>query len=138
LLKSDKKAPKPFNIRLQDSTTMSKKLLAFGVILVIAGFVLVIAGFVLPEIPLPGFLGFISSRELDKVCKSLVGDVLKAFLPQLQIDCGKAALALQFSQILIRIGVVTLVVGVVTLAVGLIKMARSPKTGSNQTQKPEH
>jgi hypothetical protein len=39
-LESDRNAPKPFNIRLQNSTTMSKKLLAFGVILVIAGFVL--------------------------------------------------------------------------------------------------
>ena len=129
-LESDRKAPKPFNIRLQNSTTMSKKLLAFGVILVIAGLAL-------PEIPVSGNIGFISwtytLRELDNICKSPGGAIGKAFYPQLQSECSKAALAVLFSQILI-------IIGVVILAVGLIKMARSPKTGSNstQTQKPEH
>jgi uncharacterized membrane protein len=126
LLKSDRKAPKLFNTRLQDSTTMSKKLLALGVILVIAGFVL-------PEIPVSGNIGFISwtytLRELDNICKSPGGAIGKAFYPPLQSECSKAGLAVLFSQILI-------IIGVVILAVGLIKMARSPKTEPNQTQKP--
>jgi len=56
------------------------------------------------------------------------GAIGKAFYPPLQSECSKATLAVLFSQILI-------IIGVVILAVGLIKIARGPKTGSNQTQK---
>jgi hypothetical protein len=84
-LGSDRKAPKPFNIRLQNSTTVSKKLLAFGVILVIAGLAL-------PEIPVSGKFGFISwtytLRELDNICKSPGG------LSEVRMPCSIAGVGL--------------------------------------------
>jgi uncharacterized membrane protein len=93
--------------------------------LVVLGVILVILGFVLPDIPASG--GY-SMREVDNLCKSSLGILGRAISPTVQSECSKAATVVLFSEILI-------IIGVVTVVVGLLKGIRgSPKKRISPTQ----